>query len=207
MDPYGWVEPNIYIYIYIYNALYGKQRNLEEFLRQDDVEQFGNPGTAVPEDERAHPKSSIPPLYSTKENVPLPITQKLERMNMREGEEEGQDEENTSSMRAMMSLVSYTITNDQPLPAFLASITTTHLPNMRKSIRPSWDTYFIELANLASLRSNCMKRRVGAVLVTMDKRVVSTGYNGTPRGMSASFAPLLFRSNTHTYIYTHTTCM
>lgn len=38
------------------------------------------------------------------------------------------------------------------------------------------------LASLASLRSNCMKRRVGAVLVR-EKRVVSTGYNGTPRGV------------------------
>ncbi|TIB39619.1 hypothetical protein E3P86_01026 [Wallemia ichthyophaga] len=49
-------------------------------------------------------------------------------------------------------------------------------------IRPSWDTYFMELADLASQRSNCMKRRVGAVL-TQDKRVVSTGYNGTPKGL------------------------
>lgn len=39
------------------------------------------------------------------------------------------------------------------------------------------------LASLASLRSNCMKRRVGAVLVR-ERRVVSTGYNGTPRGVS-----------------------
>lgn len=38
------------------------------------------------------------------------------------------------------------------------------------------------LASLASLRSNCMKRRVGAVLVR-ERRVVSTGYNGTPRGV------------------------
>lgn len=49
-------------------------------------------------------------------------------------------------------------------------------------IRPSWDAYFMRLAKLASLRSNCMKRRVGCVLVR-DKRVISTGYNGTPRGL------------------------
>ncbi|PLW06805.1 hypothetical protein PCANC_12112 [Puccinia coronata f. sp. avenae] len=168
--------------------------NLEEFLRQDDVEQFGKPATGVPEEERAHAKSRILHQDSTKENVALPITQKLERMNMRE-----EEEDDTSSMRAMMSLVSYTITNDQPLPAFLASINTTHLPNMRKSIRPSWDTYFIELANLASLRSNCMKRRVGAVLVTVDKRVVSTGYNGTPRGMTNCNEGGCSRCNGKTY--------
>jgi deoxycytidylate deaminase len=43
------------------------------------------------------------------------------------------------------------------------------------------DEYFMNLAELASRRSNCMKRRVGAVLVK-DCRVIATGYNGTPRG-------------------------
>lgn len=49
-------------------------------------------------------------------------------------------------------------------------------------LRPSWDTYFMALASLAAQRSNCMKRRVGCVVV-QDKRVISTGYNGTPRGI------------------------
>jgi dCMP deaminase len=49
-------------------------------------------------------------------------------------------------------------------------------------IRPSWDQYFMQLASLAAHRSNCMKRRVGCVLVR-EKRVISTGYNGTPRGL------------------------
>ena len=40
----------------------------------------------------------------------------------------------------------------------------------------------MQLASLAALRSNCMKRSVGCVLVR-GKRVISTGYNGTPRGM------------------------
>lgn len=50
-------------------------------------------------------------------------------------------------------------------------------------LRPSWEAYFLSLCTLASLRSNCMKRRVGAVLVR-DNRVLSTGYNGTPRGLT-----------------------
>lgn len=49
-------------------------------------------------------------------------------------------------------------------------------------LRPSWDQYFMELASLAAQRSNCMKRRVGCVLVR-ERRVISTGYNGTPRGL------------------------
>jgi dCMP deaminase len=49
-------------------------------------------------------------------------------------------------------------------------------------LRPNWDQYFMQLASLAAQRSNCMKRRVGCVLVR-EKRVISTGYNGTPRGL------------------------
>ena len=49
-------------------------------------------------------------------------------------------------------------------------------------LRPNWDQYFMQLASLAAQRSNCMKRRVGCVLI-QEKRVISTGYNGTPRYM------------------------
>ncbi|KAG8847459.1 Deoxycytidine monophosphate (dCMP) deaminase [Tulasnella sp. 330] len=49
-------------------------------------------------------------------------------------------------------------------------------------LRPSWDSYFMTLSELAAQRCNCMKRRVGAILVR-NNRIVSTGYNGTPRGL------------------------
>ena len=48
--------------------------------------------------------------------------------------------------------------------------------------RPDWDHYFMEIANVAALRSNCSRRQVAAVIVK-DKRIISTGYNGTPRGI------------------------
>jgi dCMP deaminase len=48
--------------------------------------------------------------------------------------------------------------------------------------RPGWDEYFISIARVVASRSNCVKRKVAAV-VTIDRRVVSTGYNGTPRGV------------------------
>lgn len=56
------------------------------------------------------------------------------------------------------------------------------IPNSDR-LRPSWDNYFMSLASLAAQRSNCMKRRVGCVLVGRGRRVISTGYNGTPRGL------------------------
>lgn len=48
--------------------------------------------------------------------------------------------------------------------------------------RPDWDTYFIRIAKQVALRSNCLKRKVAAILVK-DLRIISTGYNGTPRGI------------------------
>jgi dCMP deaminase len=56
------------------------------------------------------------------------------------------------------------------------------IPNPDR-LRPGWDMYFMSLASLAAHRSNCMKRRVGCVLVGPGRRVISTGYNGTPRGL------------------------
>ncbi|KAI9889968.1 MAG: Deoxycytidine monophosphate (dCMP) deaminase [Vezdaea aestivalis] len=73
------------------------------------------------------------------------------------------------------------INSSSSLPALHKSLDSLDLVNEER-IRPSWDQYFMQLASLAAQRSNCMKRRVGCVLVR-DRRVVSTGYNGTPRGI------------------------
>ena len=48
--------------------------------------------------------------------------------------------------------------------------------------RPSWDEYFIRIAEDVAGRSTCLRRKVGAVLVR-DKRILTTGYNGAPRGV------------------------
>ena len=47
--------------------------------------------------------------------------------------------------------------------------------------RPDWDEYFLKLAMLASERATCPRMHCGCVLVK-DKRVVSTGYNGSIPG-------------------------
>ena len=48
-------------------------------------------------------------------------------------------------------------------------------------IRPSKDQSFMEIAVAVSMRSTCLRRRYGAVIVSKDGRIVSTGYNGAPR--------------------------
>ena len=49
----------------------------------------------------------------------------------------------------------------------------------RGTSRPTWDEYFLSIAELVSKRSTCLRRSVGAVLVK-DRRILATGYNGAP---------------------------
>jgi dCMP deaminase len=48
--------------------------------------------------------------------------------------------------------------------------------------RASWDEYFMRIAVQAATRSTCDRKHVGAVIVR-DKTILSTGYNGSIRGM------------------------
>ena len=48
--------------------------------------------------------------------------------------------------------------------------------------RVDWDTYFMNIAKEVATRSTCPRKSVGAVIVK-DRRILSTGYNGSIRGM------------------------
>lgn len=62
------------------------------------------------------------------------------------------------------------------------------IDKLKMYVRPDWDFYFMEIAKLTAQRTNCMKRRVGAVLVSREfHRLISTGYNGTPSGLRNCF--------------------
>lgn len=47
--------------------------------------------------------------------------------------------------------------------------------------RPSKDEYYLDIARKVAMRSTCMRRNYGAVLVKNDE-IIATGYNGAPRG-------------------------
>jgi len=49
-------------------------------------------------------------------------------------------------------------------------------------VRPSWDEYFMEIANTVAKRATCNRGRAGCVIVR-DKQVLVTGYVGSPKGL------------------------
>lgn len=49
-------------------------------------------------------------------------------------------------------------------------------------MRPDWDTYFMKIAHDVAARSTCDRAFVGTVLV-LDKRILTTGFNGSPAGL------------------------
>lgn len=50
-------------------------------------------------------------------------------------------------------------------------------------MRPDWDSYFMKIAYAVSERSTCDRALVGCVLV-LEKRILTTGFNGSPAGQS-----------------------
>ena len=51
-----------------------------------------------------------------------------------------------------------------------------------KHIRPSWDEYFMEIADTVSKRATCDRGRSGCVVVR-DRQILVTGYVGSPKGL------------------------
>lgn len=47
-----------------------------------------------------------------------------------------------------------------------------------------WDEYFLSVCNTVASNSKCLSRQVGAIIVS-DKSIISTGYNGPPRGVQS----------------------
>ena len=72
--------------------------------------------------------------------------------------------------------------NNSTLEDFLSQLSNTDFMN-ESLLRPDWDRYFMQISLLVAKRSNCFRRAVGATLVK-DKRIVATGYNGTPFGIT-----------------------
>jgi dCMP deaminase len=88
----------------------------------------------------------------------------------------------TQQLLAVFQAADQRISNDGPLEELHRQIDELVRRWSMNHARPGWDEYFMQIASIVALRSNCMKRKVAAIIVK-DRRIISTGYNGTPRGV------------------------
>ncbi len=108
----------------------------------------------------------------------------LEKFLAVESAEASNDDAAKQQVLACLDMADKGIRNDGDMESLYRSVDRllSELMAGLKRVRPSWDEYFLNIAKVVASRSNCMKRKVAAVIVK-DKRIISTGYNGTPRGV------------------------
>ncbi len=98
-----------------------------------------------------------------------------------EARELNSDDPATQQLIATQSLADIVVKNDGSIEDLRRQLDQT-LPRLMSDFRrPDWDEYFMSIAKVVASRSNCIKRKVAAIIVK-DRRVISTGYNGTPKG-------------------------
>ena len=106
--------------------------------------------------------------------------QTLEKLRSLEGMELGSDDPAAQQLLAVKELADFEVHNDGDLESLHQAVRQVFERSLFFE-RPSWDEYFMAIARTVASRSNCVKRKVAAVVVK-DRRIISTGYNGTPRG-------------------------
>jgi dCMP deaminase len=159
-----------------------------ERYKENWVTVLGGPGISASIEEllKEYKVYSIRPFYLT---LGIDSTLQYRRKRILEHQERPLPSENAlcnSFFSKIYQISSIIICHDDSSLDFEIGqkIKSEFLPKLHSILRPPWDVYFMQLCILASHRSNCMKRRVGAVLVSSQShRIISTGYNGTPIGM------------------------
>ena len=103
--------------------------------------------------------------------------QEIEKLEMENAEKTKQN------LKKTFGMTDKKIVNDSDMQRFNEELgrTLSLISKEFKFERPTWDVYFMDIAKQVATRSNCVKRKVAAVIVR-DKQIISTGYNGTPRG-------------------------
>lgn len=99
-----------------------------------------------------------------------------------EAREASSENSSNQQLDKAISMADAVLDNTGPLKMLHERVKELLLEFSKKQSRPDWDDYFMGIAKVVALRSNCIKRKVAAVIVK-EKRIISTGYNGTPRGV------------------------
>jgi len=108
--------------------------------------------------------------------------QTLSELRRLEGRELASDDPAAQQLLAVHELADDVIQNEGTLDELHEQLQRLLRANLYFE-RPDWDDYFMNIARVVATRSNCVKRKVAAV-ITVDRRIIATGYNGTPRGVT-----------------------
>lgn len=76
----------------------------------------------------------------------------------------------------------------------------------RVNSRPDWDDYFLGIAGAVSLRGDCTRSRVGAVIANKSHRILGTGYNGVAPGSEGCLAGACPRGQHYQILFGHCAC-
>jgi len=106
----------------------------------------------------------------------------LAELQRLEGRELGSPDPAAQQLLAVRALADDVLRNDGPLAELHEQLGRLLRANLYFA-RPDWDEYFMSIARVVATRSNCVKRKVASV-ITVDRRIIATGYNGTPRGVT-----------------------
>lgn len=115
-------------------------------------------------------------LSRRRESDPLTLEEFIELENR-----EAEGDETSQNLVKVELMADHSLLNDGSLEKLYPQIDELLVRLLSEGQRPHWDEYFMNIAKVVASRSNCMKRKVAAIIVR-DKRIISTGYNGTPRG-------------------------
>lgn len=94
------------------------------------------------------------------------------------------DDPSAQQLHRVMKLAKVTLKNDKGMDELrkkVDKLVKDYLYKLQPS-RPSWDEYFMDVAEKIKLRSTCLSARKGSVLIK-GNRIISTGYNGSPKGI------------------------
>ncbi|MBT4935871.1 AAA family ATPase [Candidatus Woesearchaeota archaeon] len=131
-------------------------------------------------------------------NVTAPESVRLKRIIQRNREEdpktlkelrekesiENSNDSNSQQLQRVIDMAKITIVNDSTLEKLTEKVHKLVRDQLYKlqDSRPNWDTYFMNIAEAVKMRCTCMSAKKGAVIVK-EKQIISTGYNGTPKGI------------------------
>lgn len=108
----------------------------------------------------------------------------FEEFQRQEMTEMSSDDPNKQNLSKCIALADYKFENNgtpEELKKQLGRILEGIIVKKELAERPSWDEYFMDIAEVIAKRSNCLRPHKGAIIVR-NKQIISAGYNGTPAG-------------------------